>query len=96
MNKLRMPLLSAVLVFTFGFGANLAHGQLTPSADAYTNTASPTTNYGTAATINVESASQTGYIQFDLSAIPIGLHERQHRQSQPETLRQCSRHRGEF
>lgn len=49
-----------------------AHGQFTPSADSYTNTASPTTNYGAAATLNVESASQTSYIQFDLSAIPTG------------------------
>jgi hypothetical protein len=49
-----------------------AHAQLTPSADAYTNTASPTTNFGTAATLNVKSASQTAYIQFDLSAIPSG------------------------
>jgi len=72
MNKLRMLVSSAVLIFTFVFGASLVHGQLTPSADSYTNTASPTTNYGTAATINVESASQTAYIQFDLSAIPAG------------------------
>ena len=49
-----------------------AYGQITPSADAYTNTASPTTNYGSAATLNVESASQTAYIRFDLSAIPTG------------------------
>src|ERR1035438_4419729 len=72
MNRLRMLVSSAVLIFTFVFGASLAYGQLTPSADSYTNTASPTTNYGNAATINVESASQTAYIRFDLSAIPAG------------------------
>jgi len=49
-----------------------AHGQFTPSADAYTNTASPTANFGSAATLNVESASETAYIQFDLSAVPAG------------------------
>jgi hypothetical protein len=49
-----------------------AFGQLTPSADTYVNTASPTTNFGAAATLNVASASQTAYIQFDLSAIPSG------------------------
>jgi hypothetical protein len=49
-----------------------AYGQLTPSGDAYTNSASPSTNYGSAATLNVSSASQTAYIQFDLSEIPSG------------------------
>jgi hypothetical protein len=71
MNRFRIAS-SALLAFTFVFGASLVHGQLTPSADAYTNTASPATNYGTAATLNVESASQTAYIRFDLSAIPAG------------------------
>ncbi len=72
MNRLEIRISPAALVFTLVFGASLAHAQLTPSADSYTNTASPTTNYGTAATMNVESASQTAYIQFDLSAIPAG------------------------
>jgi hypothetical protein len=49
-----------------------AYGQLTPSGDAYTNTADPTTNYGAKTLLDVESASQTSYIQFDLSAIPAG------------------------
>ena len=47
-------------------------GQLSPSADAYTNTASPGTNYGAQKTLNVDNPSQTTYIQFDLSAIPAG------------------------
>jgi hypothetical protein len=38
--------------------------------DAYTNTADPTTNYGAKTLLDVESASQTTYIQFDLSSIP--------------------------
>jgi hypothetical protein len=48
-----------------------AHAQITPSADAYTNTAAATTNYGAKTLLDVES-SQTAYIQFDLSAIPSG------------------------
>jgi hypothetical protein len=72
MNRLRMLVSSVVLLFTFILGVSLVQGQTNPSADAYTNTASPTTNYGAAATLNVESASQTAYIRFDLSAIPTG------------------------
>jgi hypothetical protein len=49
-----------------------AYGQITPSGDAYTNTATPTTNLGTKPLLDVESASQTTYIQFDLSSIPAG------------------------
>ena len=45
-----------------------AYGHLTPSGDSYTNTAAPTTNYGSKTLLDVESASQTTYIQFDLSA----------------------------
>jgi len=50
----------------------VAIGQITPSGDAYTNTATPTTNLGTKPLLDVESASQTTYIQFDLSSIPAG------------------------
>jgi hypothetical protein len=49
-----------------------AYGQITPSGDAYTNTATPTTNLGTKPVLDVESSSQTTYIQFDLSSIPAG------------------------
>ncbi|MGA3205055.1 MAG: DNRLRE domain-containing protein [Bryobacteraceae bacterium] len=52
--------------------ATVAHAQLTPSGDAYTNTADPTTNYGAATTLDVKSASETAYIQFNLSSIPSG------------------------
>jgi hypothetical protein len=72
MIRLRILVSSVVLLFTFVFSVSIAYGQITPSADAYTNTAAPTTNYGAAATLNVESASQTAYIRFDLSAIPTG------------------------
>lgn len=49
-----------------------AYAQLTPVGDAYTNTADPTTNYGAKTLLDVESASQTTYIQFNLSSIPSG------------------------
>jgi hypothetical protein len=47
-----------------------AYGQITPSGDAYTNTADPTTNYGAKPLLDVESASQNAYVQFDLSSLP--------------------------
>src|SRR5580704_9960031 len=49
-----------------------AYAQLTPSADAYTNTGSSSTNYGPNALLDVVSGSQTTYIQFNLSSIPSG------------------------
>lgn len=72
MNRLRNLVSPAAVIFTLVFAAGLAQGQFTPSADSYTNTVSPTTNYGGVATLNVKSGSQTAYIQFDLSAIPAG------------------------
>jgi hypothetical protein len=60
------------LAFTFVFGVNIAHGQLTPSQDSYTNTAAPAVNYGANTLLDVKSAAATTYIQFDLSAIPTG------------------------
>jgi len=44
--------------------------QITPSGDAYTNTAAPNSNFGSGATLTVSSPSQTSYIAFDLSSIP--------------------------
>jgi hypothetical protein len=55
--------------------ATLVHAQITPSQDAYTDTAHPTTNYGAAITLGVANTAgsiQTSYIQFDLSSIPSG------------------------
>jgi len=52
-----------------------AFGQITPSQDSYTNTATDITNYGAAATLGVASSStsiQNTYIQFNLSSIPAG------------------------
>lgn len=46
--------------------------QLTPSDDAYTNTASPSSNFGAKPLLDVQSASQNTYILFDLSPLPAG------------------------
>jgi len=50
----------------------MVDAQITPSADAYTNTASPSTNYGSATTLGVDGATQIAYIQFNLASIPAG------------------------
>jgi hypothetical protein len=49
-----------------------AYAQITPSADAYTNTATPTTNFGAATLLDVAGTTQKTYIQFNLSSIPAG------------------------
>jgi hypothetical protein len=70
MNRLKGLVSFAVLIFTTIFGANLAYGQITPSADAYTNTAGSKTNYGASALLDVDGATQAAYIQFNLASIP--------------------------
>src|SRR5580698_1390102 len=47
-----------------------AYGQITPSQDAFTNSASPGTNYGANALLDVNGTKQVSYIQFDLTPIP--------------------------
>jgi hypothetical protein len=65
-TRLRLvSLLSLILLAATG-----GYAQVTPSADSYTNTADPATNYGTKTVLDVEAASQTTYIRFDLSSIP--------------------------
>jgi hypothetical protein len=49
-----------------------ASAQITPSADAYTDTATPTKNYGATTLLFVDGAVDTTYIQFDLASIPAG------------------------
>ena len=49
-----------------------AYPQITPSADAYTNTADPATNYGAATLLYVDGVTEISYIQFNLSSIPTG------------------------
>jgi hypothetical protein len=63
--------LGAAFVFIL-LAATLADAQLTPSDDAYVNSAAPTTNYGAATTLNLQSAADTTFIRFDLTAVPSG------------------------
>ena len=51
--------------------SNRAYAQITPSADANTNSALPTTKYGGNQLLHVDGATQITYIQFDLSSIPV-------------------------
>jgi hypothetical protein len=54
------------------FMATVTYAQITPSDDAYVNSAAPTTNYGAATTLNLSSAADTGFIRFDLTPVPTG------------------------
>lgn len=63
----RIPLVLLVLVLALS-----AYAQITPIGDAYTTTATPTKNFGNSTLLDVQSGSQTTYIQFDLSSIPAG------------------------
>jgi hypothetical protein len=65
----RSRLLWTFLLLTVG-SLTQVYGQITPSADAYINTATPTTNYGAKTLLDVDGASQTSYIQFDLASVP--------------------------
>jgi hypothetical protein len=72
----RAPLAAVLCLFLLiGFlliSAGLSYAQITPSADSYTNSADPTTNFGAKTLLDVDGASQTTYIQFNLSSIPSG------------------------
>jgi hypothetical protein len=70
MNNLTRQMRIASLLSLILLACAAAFGQLTPSQDAFTSTADPTTNYGAKTLLDVESASQTAYIQFNLSSIP--------------------------
>jgi len=58
----------AVLMMVWPWASALA--QISPTQDAFTNTASPGTNYGANALLNVKSNKEISYIQFDLASIP--------------------------
>src|SRR5438270_1336103 len=62
---------SQICILLLAFSA-IAHAQLTPSDDGFTNAAAPTTKYGTAATLNLQPAAESAYLRFDLTAIPAG------------------------
>jgi hypothetical protein len=50
--------------------ATLTYAQITPSDDAYVNSAAPTVNYGAAVTLNLSSAADSAFIRFDLTPVP--------------------------
>lgn len=64
--------LPMTLLILFMFAGTSAHAQITPLADAYTNSADPTTNYGPSALLYVNGTLSTTYIQFNLASIPSG------------------------
>src|ERR1035441_3412029 len=50
--------------------ATVTYTEITPSDDAYVNSAAPSTNYGSSASLNLSSGADTGFIRFDLTAVP--------------------------
>jgi len=56
----------------FAVYSALAQAQITPSQDAYTNSAVPKANYGANGLLYVSDASEVTYIQFNLPSIPSG------------------------
>src|ERR1700674_4183211 len=72
MKRRKLQLLPALVLFLSLFSGLTVHAQITPSADTYTNTATPTTNYGSKTLLDVDGATQITYIQFNLASIPAG------------------------
>jgi hypothetical protein len=72
MKTQKVQCFATVVLFLSLFVAIRAHAQITPTGDAYTNSATPATNYGAKTLLDVDAASQISYIQFDLSSIPSG------------------------
>jgi len=52
------------------FAVAVSQAQITPSADAFTNSNQPNTKYGAAPLLDVDGASHITYIQFNLASIP--------------------------
>jgi hypothetical protein len=72
MKNRKLQFLPALVLLLCVFSWVGAYGQITPSQDAYTTTATPTKNFGAATTLDVKS-SETSYIQFNLASIPSGF-----------------------
>src|SRR5208282_1079812 len=68
MSFVRLSRWAAMLMFLL-FMSTATYAQITPSGDAYVNSAAGTTNYGTATTLDLSSAD-TSFIRFDLTAVP--------------------------
>ncbi len=72
MNKNNSKTQLAILLLSTLCLLTSAYAQITPLQDAYTDSAKPTTNYGSATTLAVDGATDTTYIQFNLASIPSG------------------------
>lgn len=66
----KLHILPALLLGVSLLTGTAARAQITPSADTYTNTATPTTNNGAKPLLDVDGTSQITYIQFNLASIP--------------------------
>jgi hypothetical protein len=64
-SKLRFISLLGLILLAW----TAAYAQITPLGDSYTNTADPTTNYGSKTLLDVDGATQITYLQFDLASI---------------------------
>jgi hypothetical protein len=70
MKTSKLHLLLALVLLLCLFSWVGAYGQITPSQDAFTNTAAASTNYGANVLLNVSAAKEVAYIQFNLASIP--------------------------
>jgi hypothetical protein len=68
----KLHVLPSLILLLCLFSCLQAFGQITPSSDAFTNTAASTTNYGANVLLNVNGAKEIAYIQFNLASIPAG------------------------
>jgi hypothetical protein len=66
----KLEFFPAFLLLLILFTWTASHAQITPLGDSYINTAKPTTNYGAQPLVNVDGATETTYIQFNLGSIP--------------------------
>jgi hypothetical protein len=72
MKRHNLQILLTRALFTIIVFSVSASAQITPSQDAFTNGASPGINYGANTLLNVNSASEMSYIQFNLASVPTG------------------------
>lgn len=72
MKNRKLQFLPALILFLSLLSSVGANAQITPSQDAFTNSASPTTNFGANVLLNVNGAKEISYIQFNLASIPSG------------------------
>ncbi|HVF08478.1 MAG TPA: DNRLRE domain-containing protein [Actinomycetota bacterium] len=64
--------LASVMVSEPSVPASAATAAVTPAADAFVVTSSPTTNRGTSSTIRVRNAAKVSYVRFVVPAVPAG------------------------